>query len=145
MQAHAAITKSLWPWVKSQNMAGNRVTLEARLTEDAKTDQQRRYYHGVLLHQIAQQATVNGQRFDLKTWKEHFRKEYLGFKTVTYINPMTGKKSRRRLRQSTEDLGVKAYNVLIERVTAFAATDLGVVFDKSTEFIDPETGEIYGH
>ena len=143
VQAHAAITKSLWPWVKSQNMAGNRVTLEARLTEDAKTDQQRKYYHGVVLQQIADQAVVNGEKFPLPVWKEHFRKEYLGFKTVTYINPMNGKKSRRRLRLSTEDLGVKAYNVLIERVTAFAATELGVVFDKAGEHIDPETGEIF--
>lgn len=124
-------------------MAGNRVALECRFAEDAKTDAQRRYYHGVILKQIAKQAVVNGQKFPLAVWKEHFRVQYLGYRSLTYTNPMTGKKSRRRVRKSTEDLGVKGYNNLIERVTAFAATELGIVFDRAAENVDPDTGEIY--
>jgi hypothetical protein len=58
---------------------------------------------------------------------------------VTTVNPMTGKKHRRRVRKSTEDLGVKAYAELIERVTAFAVTELSVEFPA---YIDQETGEI---
>jgi len=96
VQANVAINKQLWPWLKSMTMAGNRVTVECRLTEDAKTDEQRRFYHGVILKQIAQQARPNGVKFSLAVWKEHFRNEYLGFKTVTFTDPMTGKKSRRR-------------------------------------------------
>lgn len=143
VQTNVAMNKQLWPWLKSMTMAGNRVTVECRLTEDAKTDAQRRFYHGVILLQIANQANVNGQKFPLKVWKEWFRDKYLGFKTVTFINPMTGKKSRRRIRKSTEDLGVKGYNALIERVSAFAVTELGVEFTERLEqFIDPETGEI---
>jgi len=138
-QAHSSLSLQVWPWAKSMLAAGNRLVLEVRLAEDAKTDGQRKYYHGVVLTEIAKQATVNGQRFPLAVWKEHFRSEYLGFKTVTCTNPMTGKKSRRRVRKSTEDLGVKAYAQLIERVTAFACTDLGVEFPAR---IDPETGEI---
>ncbi|MNW16733.1 hypothetical protein D3C71_2156850 [compost metagenome] len=42
------------------------------------------------------------------------------------MNPITGKKSRRLVRVSTEDLGVKAYAKYIDQVTAIAATDLGV-------------------
>ena len=143
VQSNQVLKKVVWPWLKRQTMAGNRITLECRLTEDAKTDAQRRFYHGVILHQIAQQASVNGQKFPLAVWKEHFRNEYLGYRTVTYTNPMTGKKSSRRIRKSTEDLGVKGYNALIERVTAFASTDLGVVFDQSSGYVDPETGEVY--
>lgn len=138
-QAHASLSGQVWPWAKSMLAAGHRLVLEVRLAEDAKTDGQRRFYHGVILAEIAKQATVNGQRFPLAVWKEHFRSEYLGFKTVTCTNPMTGKKHRRRVRKSTEDLGVKAYAQLIERVTAFACTDLGVEFPAR---IDPETGEI---
>ena len=63
------------------------------------------------------------------------------FKTYTTTNPMTGKRVRRRERISSEDLGVRAYNALIERVTAFAVTELGVEFP--SEWRDPETGEIY--
>ena len=138
-QAGASLNGFVVPWCRSMMNAGHRLAVEIRLAEDAKTDRQRAYYHGVILKEIAQQVKANGQRFPLAVWKEHFRNEYLGFKTVTYTNPMTGKKSRRRVRKSTEDLGVKAYAELIERVTAFACTELGVEFPAH---IDPETGEI---
>lgn len=127
-QAGASLNGFVVPWCRSMMNAGHRLAVEIRLAEDAKTDRQRAYYHGVILKEIAQQAVANGQRFPLAVWKEHFRNEYLGFKTVSCINPLTGKKSRRRLRISTEGLGVRAYNSLIERVSAFAVTELGVAF-----------------
>ena len=144
-QAHVQLTEQTWPWAKSMMMAGHALALEIRLAEDAKTDKQRRYYHGVILKEIAQQARVNEHKFALAVWKEHFRAEYLGFKTVTFVNPMTGKKSRRRVRKSTEDLGVRAYSKLIDQVTAFACTELGVEFSVLSIdqwVVDPETGEI---
>ncbi len=140
VQGHAAV-KAVWQWAKAQLNSGRPVDLEARLHEDAKTDKQRKYLHGYVLMTIARQAKVNGQQFDMRTWKEHFRSEFLGFKTVTTKNPMTGKKVRRRVRVSTEDLGVKGYGEYIERVTAFAAVELGVEF--AEEFVDPNTGEIF--
>ena len=120
-----------------------------RLHQDAKTDRQRRYYHGVVLKSIAEQARPNGQQFPLAVWKEHFRAEFLGFKTVTAINPLTGRKARRRVRISTEDLSVRSYSNFIDRVSAFGATELGVTFPASFEQwermqVDPETGEIIG-
>lgn len=148
VQSNIAVNKQLWPWIKAQTIAGNPVTVSACLTEDAKTDAQRSYYHGVILLQISHQAKPNGVKFPLSVWKEHFRKEYLGFRTVTCIDPMTGKKSRRRVRKSTEDLGVRAYSNLIDKVTAFAVTELSVEFTvRSFEAweamqVDPDTGEI---
>lgn len=117
--------------------------------EDGKTDRQRNYYHGVVLKAIEQQARPNGQQFPKEVWKEHFRAEYLGHKTLTTKNPLTGKKVRRRLRVSTEDLGVRGYSKLIDRVSAFAATELGVVIPIPFEQwermqVDPDTGEIIG-
>lgn len=138
-QAHASLNHQVVPWAKAMLTAGHRLIGEFRLAEDAKTDGQRKYYHGIILEEIAKQATANGQKFPMKVWKEFFREKYLGFKTVTIINPMTGKKHRRRIRKSTEDLGVKAYALLTEQVTAFACTELGVEFPAR---IDPETGEI---
>lgn len=139
-QAHASLNQTVVPWAKSMMLAGHRLVAEFRLAEDVKTDGQRRYYHGIVLAEVAKQATANGQKFPLAVWKEFFRDKFLGFKTVSYTNPMTGKKLRRRMRKSTEDLGVKAYATLIEQVTAFACTDLGVEFPAR---IDPETGEIF--
>ncbi|QEL64756.1 hypothetical protein OTERR_12800 [Oryzomicrobium terrae] len=137
------------PWCKSMWEAGHKLEIEIRLHEDAKTDKQRRFYHGVVLKQIALQARPNGQTHALAVWKEYFRDHFIGFKTVTYKDPMTGKKTRRRVRQSTEDLGVKGYSKLIDQVTAFAVTELGVRFpvDWATfeaREIDMETGEILG-
>lgn len=148
-QARISLLQRVAPWCKAQWEAGHRLQVEVRLQEDAKTDRQRRYYHGVVLKTIAQQARPNGQQFPLAVWKEHFRAEYLGHKTVTTQNPLTGKKVRRRKRVSTEDLGVKGYSQLIDRVSAFAATELGVVFPASFEQwerceVDPDTGEIVG-
>ena len=140
-QAADSWAKQISPWCKAQLTSGHPLSIEIRLAEDCKTDRQRAYYHGVVLTQIAQQARPGDQRFSLATWKEHFRKEYLCYKTVTYTNPITGKKSRRRVRISTEDLGVKAYSILIEKVTSFAVTELGVSFDAPMD-IDPETGEV---
>ena len=136
------------PWCLRHWDEGVGLTVELRRFEDAKTDRQRAYYHGVVLKTIADQARPNGQQYPLAVWKEHFRAEYLGHKTVTTKNPLTGKKVRRRQRVSTEDLGVKGYSQLIDRVSAFAATELGVSFPASFDQwermqVDSDTGEIY--
>jgi len=126
VQAGRHFKNVIAPWCKSMWAAGHRLHVEVRLYEDAKTDRQRAYYHGVVLKTIAQQARPNGTQFPLAVWKEHFRKEYL-----------------------TEDLGVKGYSQLIDRVSAFAATELGVSFPASFDQwermqVDPDTGEIIG-
>ena len=149
VQAGQHFKNVLAPWCKSMWAAGHRLHVEVRLHEDAKTDRQRSYYHGVVLKTIALQARPNGVQFPLAVWKEHFRAECLGHKTITTKNPLTGKKVRRRQRVSTEDLGVKGYSQLIDRVSAFAATELGVSFPASFDQwermqVDPDTGEIIG-
>ncbi len=144
-QAHKAMQALVWPFVKANVTAGRKVVMEARLADDMKSDQQRRYLHGVVLTQIAQQANVNGQKFAMPVWKEFFRDKFLGFKTVSFTDPMTGKRHRRRVRISTEDLGVKKYAEYIEKITAFACTELSVVFDQHSPdgMIDSETGEVF--
>ena len=147
VQANAHMKSVVAPWCRSMWAAGHRLQIEIRLHEDAKTDRQRAYYHAVVLKQIAIQVWTNGEQHSLEVWKEHFRKTFLGFKTVTFLNPITGKKSRCRVRISTEDLGVRGYSLLIERVTAFAVVELGVEFPLTwAEYermqVDPETGEI---
>ncbi len=140
VESHKIVSGPFWHMVKAMCMAGHAAVAELRTAEDVKTDKQRRYLHGYVLMTIANQAVVNGQKFDMKTWKEWYRSTYLGSKTVTFKDPFTGKKIRRRQRVSTEDLGVKGYSEYIERVTAHAATELGVEFRE--EWVDPETGEV---
>ena len=147
-QAAMAIRNMAAPKCREIWATGQLVEATFRTHEDAKTDRQRAYYHGVVLKTIAQQARPNGEQHALAVWKEYFRAEYLGHKTVTNKNPLTGKKVRRRVRVSTEDLGVKGYSQLIDRVSAFAATELGVAFPATYQQwegmqVDPDTGEIY--
>lgn len=127
-QAAKNLNGVLLPFARAQIAAGHKVEIVAKLHEDALTDRQRGYYHGIILTDIAQQVSVSGVKHPMPVWKEYFRSTYLGYKTVTVINPFTGKRSRRRVRISTEDLGVRAYAKLIDQVTAYAVQELGVRF-----------------
>jgi hypothetical protein len=144
VQGHKAYSDG-WKIAKAHLTAERKIDVLFIDHEDDLTDKQRRYYHGYVLTVIAQQVKVNGTRYVMPVWKEHYRKEFLGFKTKTEINPLTGKKHRRRVRVSTEGLGVRGYNTLIEKVTAHASTEFGVMFPVELgEWIDQETGEIVG-
>jgi hypothetical protein len=155
-QARAILTRNLLPWIGEQLTQGRELVVEARLLEDDITDKQRGFLHGVVLTEIALYARPGGVQHDMKTWKEYFRAEWLGFKVVTSVNPITGRKVRRRVRVSTEDLGIRAMAEYIDRIIAFAATDLGVTVSEplppelrgtrrkrtAAEMADQSTGEI---
>lgn len=153
-QAHAALREQAWPWVKAQTFAGRELVAEFRLLDDAITNEQRGYLHGVVLTEIARFARANGEQFPMPVWKEWFRDKFLGFKVVTHVDPFTRRKLRRRVRISTEDLGVRGLANYIDKVIAFAATELGVTVSepmpehlrpqrrKRQERVDEETGEI---
>lgn len=127
-QAHAVLTKAVWPKIKAELQAGHEQALVVEPFEDSLTKKQRGYYHGVVLTEIAAQVKIDGKRHSMAVWKEYFRDKYLGFRRETFTNPLTGKKSRRRVRVSTEDLGVRRYAKLIDEVSAFAVTELDVRF-----------------
>lgn len=114
--------------------AGKRVTWELKEEEDHVFDWRRRFYHGHVLAVIAAQARVGEkqERFPMPVWKEYFREKYLGYKWETHLNPYTGKKHRRKMRVSTEDISDREYAALVEQVIAEASTDLGVEFEFMT-------------
>ncbi len=122
------LIKRLWLITKRVLANQGPVILELHLADDKVTDLQRRYYHGYVLVNIANQARVHGQQFNVNTWKNHFRKKYLGTRIDTVIDPMSGITYKDEVRVSTEDLGVKKYSELIQVVTAEAATEWGVKF-----------------
>lgn len=141
VSGHASLVQ-LWSALKPE-LDRHPHVVEVRPYEDKLSDQQRRYYHGHILTEIARQARPDGKQYPMSVWKEFFRDRFLGTKRKACVNPITGRKSKRNVRVSTEDLGVRGYANLIERVTAFAVTDLGVNFDMTLQdFIDDETGEI---
>lgn len=153
-QARAILARQALPWVGEQLKQGRELVAEFRLLDDDITDKQRAYLHAVVLTEIALYARVDGQKFSMEVWKEWYRAEFLGFKTVTCIDPFTGRKLRRRVRVSTEDLGVRRMAEYIDRVIAHAAKVLGVVVSeplppelrpgrrRARARVDPDTGEI---
>lgn len=153
-QAHQVLARQAWPWAKEQMRQGRELVAEFRLLDDAITNEQRGYLHGVVLTEIAQFCRANGKQFPMPVWKEWFRDKFLGFKVVTHVDPFTRRKLRRRVRVSTEDLGVRRLAKYIDEVIAFAATDLGYQVSEplpphlrpnrrlKAESIDAETGEI---
>lgn len=127
-QAGVSLNKVVIPWCKDRMNEGHKLAVEIRLAEDAKTDKQRNFYHSIVLQEISDQAAPTGKKFDMKVWKEYFRDKYLGYRTLTTTDPVTGKRVRRRVRNSSEDLGVRGYSKLIDAVMAEAATEMGVEF-----------------
>jgi hypothetical protein len=155
-QGRSVLTQNMLPWIGEQLKQGRELVLEAKLLDDDITEKQRGYLHAGVLTQISKEAVVNGERFPMETWKEWYRSQFLGFKVVTSVDPFTRKKSRRRVRVSTESLGVRGMALYIDRVIAHASTELGLTINPpltkevrdslrryaKREFIDAETGEI---
>lgn len=148
-QARPDFLQRAAPWCTQQWAAGRRVEVFFRLHEDAKTDRQRVFYHDFVLAEIARQAVIFGHRHSKNAWKEHFRAEYLGSRTVTHEDPISGKTTVVQERISTESLGVREYGDLIDRVMAHAISDLNVEFPATFEQWEreqthPDTGEVIG-
>lgn len=106
------------------------------------TAKQRRFFHGPVLQQISEQVVVEGQRYVKAIWKEHLRELFLPEVWTVERKPFvrdrkTGlfrpskKAAPVRVRQSTEDLGVKGYSEFIDKTLAHGAVEWGVqwVFD----------------
>ena len=123
-----------------------------RCTEEVEsiTVKQRRFWHGPVLHQISEQAwltthdkhgkAVRRDRMVMEWWKEFFRilllertPKWEMRRMPRYDRALCKWVSARRatpyrMRQSTEDLGVKKYSAYIDEAIAFAATEFDVQF-----------------
>jgi hypothetical protein len=122
--------KQVWEKIiKPQLLNGSKQVMTITSYEEALTNRQRKYYHGYILLTISDQVDVDGRKYPLEVWKQHYRQKFLGDKVVELVDVMTGATRKELQRVSSESLSVKGYNELIEKVTADAATEFGVVFD----------------
>lgn len=90
------------------------------------SERQRKFLHGVVLMQIADQVRPGGEAFPMPVWKEYYRKKFLGDRWVHYKLPGQKRATPHRERVSTEDLTVKQYSEYIEQVIADAVVEYGV-------------------
>lgn len=151
-QAHTSLTGRIWPESKAMMTAGHRLLVTVKVLEDERSIQQNKFYWAIL-NVIANQANVGGQRWSADAWHELFKRQFLPRKVKK--TKVAGKKRPvvSVTLGSTTELSIKRMGEYLEKLIAFAVTDLGVVFmetrwdapqieNRPTKVIDPETGEI---
>lgn len=79
------------------------------------SDQNRLYWQR--LNQIAEQAWVGGKQFSAEAWHEFFKRQLIGYEEL----PCGG-----TVGISTATLSVSEFSDYINRVEAYAATELGI-------------------
>lgn len=123
-QGHQILAGYAWPWAKEQLRQGRELVAEFRLLEDDITARQRGYFHAVVLAELSEFVRPEGVKHAPEVWKVYLKEKFLGFKVITSVDPLTGKKRRLRHRVGTEELGIRGYATFIDQCIAFAATDL---------------------
>lgn len=138
-QAHDAVTKA-YAFSKLLIADGKRARIRVEEDVDDLSIRQRKFLHGPVLGQIAEQVRMpDGTRYVQAVWKEYFRALFLPDRWVLKAVPRWDpelralvapkRKTPRRERRSTEDLNVRQYSELIDKILAHAATELGVEFE----------------
>ena len=144
--AHHALTAVVWPHVKAATFAGHKMEILAREKQDDRSLQQNKFYWGVVLKEISEQARIGGSNYTAEAWHELFKQTFLGYEILKVRVAGRKRASVRRRLRSTSKLKVKPMSEYLEKVQAHAATELGVVFSApdwmSWSGVDPETGEI---
>lgn len=128
VQGHEVMSQSLWPWAKAMLMAGHKLTVLAEELEDDRSLQQNRFYWGVVLKEVSEQAVLNDAHWTADAWHGMFKRVHLGFEVKKEL--VAGSKRPRIVRRlrSTKGLKVRAMSVYLEKVMAHAASELGVTF-----------------
>jgi hypothetical protein len=114
--------------VRAPDNAGRVFRIIVGEERDSLSARQRRFMHGPLLGQIAEQVRVNGERFVIAVWKRYYKDLFLGHTWEMVKMPGQKKATPRKKPVSSEDLSVKQYSEWIDKVLAHAATEFGVRF-----------------
>lgn len=100
---------------------GKFLAVTVTLFKDKRTlAQNRRYFGPAVLGAIAQQAVVDGRRYDKASWHEFFKREFIGLIDL----PFGGTRA-----MSSTDLDVEEFGIFMQEVEAYAAQELGVIFE----------------
>jgi hypothetical protein len=63
---------------------GRMARITAREYEEDRSLKQNRYYWGVVLPEISEQARSEGQRYTVDAWHELFKRQFLGYSVERY-------------------------------------------------------------
>jgi len=117
-QAYAVIKDRLYPFLTRWLQDGKRLVLTCKL-RTRTAPQNRRYWGGGVLAQIAAQAVVNGRLFSAETWHEQFKRQFIG--VIELPNGQV-------IGESSTKLTTAEFSEFCQKVEAYACTDLGVIF-----------------
>lgn len=92
--------------------------------EKKRNAEQNRFYWGVALRDISEQAWVDGKQFDKDTWHEYFARMFGVSEELTLPD---GEIITRR--KSTSQMTVGEFSTYVNQVQAWAANNLGVEFE----------------
>lgn len=73
-----------------------------------------------MLQEIANQVWIDGKQFSMETWKEHFKQMFLGVIELP---------SGRLMANPTHKLNTKECAEFMQKVEAYAVSELGVIFE----------------
>jgi hypothetical protein len=117
-QAWAAIKAEAFPFLANALQGSGRWVLS--ITRRKRTPKQnRRYWGGGVLAQVAAQAAVNGRLYPAEVWHEQFKRQFIG--VIELPNGQVQGKS-------STDLTTKEFSEFCDQVEAYAASELGVTF-----------------
>lgn len=117
--------RGFWKSVVMPVLAGGRNVMVLITTEEAKRNaQQNKRLWGVVYKAIAEQAWVNGQRFEADVWHEHYARKFGVCEDITLPD---GEIVVRR--KSTTQMSIREFSVYMQQVEADAAAEFGVVIE----------------
>ena len=101
--------------------SGKCLTVECK-EEKAKRSNEANRYYWQLLHQVEEQAWVEGRQYSSEVWHEAAKRRFLG------LVDLPGGAS---MGISTTTLSTREFAEYVEKVTAWAALELGVQFESN--------------
>ena len=127
-QGRTAVKAQLLPYIGALIDQGKRVKVVASELEDERSLKQNAFYWAACLKDISEQASIGGQKWSADAWHELMKRQHLP--RVVKKSKVAGK-SRPVVSVSlgtTTGLSVRKMSNYLEKVQAFAATELGVTF-----------------
>jgi len=100
--------------------AGKPISVTVTEYRERRSVDQNKLLHAVL-KEISEQAFIDGKHYELEVWKEMVRRKFIGTEEIDLPD---GTRYERGM--STSSLDVAEFSKLVDVVTAWAVTELGV-------------------
>lgn len=117
-QAHAVLKSTVYPYLAQHLQNETRLVMTVGPRKRTKP-QNRRYWGGGVLAQIAAQAVVNGKMFSAESFHEMFKRMFIGFEELP---------NGQIIGLSSTKLTTVEFSEFCTKVESYACSELGVTF-----------------